>query len=131
VGHSITPALPGQAYNAVVPQADELPGQVSHIVEVGRGQRLRFAAAGLAAGDSALLALLLFMRLPEWGIFLLYVTFSVLGWILVGVPIAMAVPVRLLRRLTWPIRLLVGAAIGPLALLVIFVAPFAVAGRIR
>ncbi len=78
-----------------------------------------------------LLALLLYMRMPEWGIFLPYGTFSVLGWILVGVPIAMAVPARFLLRLAWPLRLLVGAALGPLALLMIFVAPFAIAGKIR
>lgn len=61
----------------------------------------------------------------------MYATFSVLGWVLVGLPIAMAFPERLLRRLVWPLRLLVGAAIGPMALLVIFVALFAMQGRIR
>ena len=64
------------------------------------------------------------------GIFLWYAMFSVVGWFLLGVPIAVAFPVRLLLRLAWPVRLLVGAAIGPLALLIIFVALFATQGRL-
>jgi hypothetical protein len=98
---------------------------------IGPGKRLLFAAFGLAAGDSVLLLLLLYMAMPDWGIFVLYATFSVLGWVLVGVPIAVAFPARLLLRLAWPVRLLVGAAIGPLALLMIFVAVFATQGKIR
>jgi hypothetical protein len=111
--------------------ADELLGRVSQKLDIGPGQRFLFAAVALAAGDSVLLMLLLYMAMPDWGIFFLYATFSVLGWVLVGVPIAMAFPARLLLRLAWPVRLLVGAAIGPLALLMIFVALFAAQGKIR
>ena len=71
------------------------------------------------------------MAMADLGIFAIYATFSVLGWVLVGVPIAMVFPARLLLRWAWPVRLLVGAAIGPLALLMIFVALFAMQGRIR
>ena len=114
-----------------MPRADELLGSVTENPAIGPGKRLLFAAFGLAAGDSVLLLLLLYMAMPDWGIFVLYATFSVLGWVLVGVPIAVAFPARLLLRLAWPVRLLVGAAIGPLALLMIFVAVFATQGKIR
>ena len=65
-----------------------------------------------------------------WQIFLLYAMFSVVGWVLIGVPTALAIPPRLLLRITWPIRVLIGAAMGPLALLLIFVVLFAFQGRI-
>jgi hypothetical protein len=53
--------------------------------------------------------------------FIVYAIFSFLGWVLVGLPIALAFPARLLSRLPWPLWLLIGAALGPLALLLIFV----------
>jgi hypothetical protein len=39
----------------------------------------------------------------------------------VGLPTALFFPARSITRLPWALRLLVGAALGPLALLVIFV----------
>ena len=63
------------------------------------------------------------------GIFVIYGTFSVLGWIFVGVPIAVAFPVRLLSRLAWPGRIVMGAALGPLALVLIFVVLFTIQSR--
>jgi hypothetical protein len=39
----------------------------------------------------------------------------------VGLPTALFFPARSITRLPWPLRLLAGAALGPLALLVIFV----------
>jgi hypothetical protein len=116
---------------------------------IGPVQRLLFAAVGLAAGNAALLVFLLYgalrMRaalvnahmgepylvLPQaWGMFLMYGMFSVAGWILVGVPIALAFPARLLSHVAWPVRLLIGATLGPLALLLIFVVLFVIQGRL-
>ena len=57
-------------------------------------------------------------------IFAIYATFSVLGWIVVGIPAALAMPVRW-AHLEWPVRTAIGAALGPLALLVIFALLFA------
>jgi hypothetical protein len=62
--------------------------------------------------------------------FILYAIFSVIGWALVGLPIALAFPARVISRLAWPLRLLVGAILGPLALLLIFVGMFALQGRL-
>lgn len=47
-----------------------------------------------------------------------------------GVPFALAIPARLLSRLAWPLRLLLGTALGPLALLLIFIVLFARGGHI-
>ena len=112
-------------------------------------RRLFFASIALLAGNGALLLFLLQNELrmhsallkahmgePHlvlggmWQIFLLYAMFSVVGWVLIGVPTALAIPPRLLLRITWPIRVLIGAAMGPLALLLIFVVLFAFQGRI-
>jgi hypothetical protein len=117
--------------------------------EVAAVQRLLFAAIGLTAGNAALLVFLLYsalrlraalvnahmgephLALPQaWWMFRMYGMFSVAGWILVGVPIALAFPTRLLSHLPWPVRTLIGITLGPLALLLIFVALFAIQGRL-
>lgn len=54
-------------------------------------------------------------------IFVLYARLSFVGWLFVGLPIALLLPAHFIRRLPWPLRLLVGAALGPLALFLIFV----------
>jgi hypothetical protein len=116
---------------------------------IGPLQRLFFAAIGLAAGNATLLAFLVYnalrvraallnahmgepnLALPQaWGMFVMYGMFSVAGWILVGVPIALAFPARLLSQLEWPLLLLIGVTLGPLALLLIFVVFFALQGRL-
>jgi hypothetical protein len=113
-------------------------------------QRLFFASVALLAGNTALLLFLpqngLRMRSAlrkahmdepnlvlrhAWEIFLLYAIFSVVGWILIGVPTALVFPPRLLLRISWPVRVLIGAAMGPLALLLIYVILFAIQGRVR
>ena len=53
--------------------------------------------------------------------FYLFAIFSAIGWLLVGLPVAVFFPARLLARLSWPARLLAGAALGPIALFAIFV----------
>jgi hypothetical protein len=113
---------------------------------MGPFRRLLFAAIGLAAGNAALLLYLIYgafsravllkghigqsyLELPQTlEIFLIYGIFSVFGWILVGVPIALAFSARLLSRVAWPGRMLIGASLGPLALLLIFVVLFAIQG---
>ena len=50
-----------------------------------------------------------------------YARFSFAGWLLVGVPIALLFPARSIKRLSWTLRVLVGAALGPLALVLILV----------
>lgn len=54
-------------------------------------------------------------------IFVVYATFSFAGWLLVGVPTALFFRARSITRLPWTLRVVVGAALGPLALFIIFV----------
>jgi len=110
------------------------------ILAVGSMKRLAYAFVGLLAGDAILLlyllqnairlrADLLAMHMGEPArqipqaleIFNLYARLSFVGWLFVGLPIALLLPAHLIRRLQWPLRLLVGAALGPLALFLIFV----------
>jgi hypothetical protein len=53
-------------------------------------------------------------------IFALYARLSFVGWLFVGLPIALLLPAHFIKRMPWPLRLLLGAALGPLALLLIF-----------
>ena len=52
--------------------------------------------------------------------FILYAIFSLVGWMLVGLPATLLFPARSITRLSWPRALIVGATSGPIALLVIF-----------
>jgi hypothetical protein len=139
-------------YDDAVPPPDDTDGSLRHGTNsagVGAVQRLLFATIGLTAGNAALLVFLLYsalrvraalvnahmgephLALPQaWWMFRMYGMFSVAGWILVGVPIALAFPARLLSHLAWPVRMLIGATLGPLALLLIFVVLFAIQGRL-
>jgi len=101
-------------------------------------KRLAYAFVGLLAGDAILLlfllqnairlrADLLARHMGEPGrqipqaiqIFVLYARLSFVGWLLVGLPIALLLPAHFIRRLPWPLRLFVGAALGPLALFLV------------
>ena len=107
--------------------------------EINPIKRLSLAFVGLLAGDAVLLVCLLeeaarlrarlvvehaggtFRLMPgalEHSV--LYGIFSFWGWLLVGVPIAVFVPPAAIRRLSWPLTLFVGAALGPVTLLLIF-----------
>ena len=110
-------------------------------------QRLLFAATGLAAGNAALLVFLIYSALPSRAALLkvhmgqadvklpraleIVVIRDVFraGTDSVGVPIALAFPVRLLSRLAWPCRIVMSAALGQLALVLIFVVLFAIQSR--
>jgi hypothetical protein len=56
----------------------------------------------------------------QFDTFILYAIFSFVGWILVGLPATLLFSARSITRLTWPRALIVGATVGPIALLVIF-----------
>ena len=109
------------------------------ILAVRSIKKLAYAFVGLLAGDAILLlyllqnairlrADLLALHMGEPGrqipqalqIFVLYACLSFVGWLFVGLPIALFFPTRFLTRWPWPLSLLVGAALGPLALFLIF-----------
>ncbi len=54
-----------------------------------------------------------------WEIFVMYAVFSFVGWICVGIPAVLALPVERVARCPWAIWVLIGAVLGPLALLLI------------
>lgn len=104
-------------------------------VQVSPLIRLTYAFAGLLAGDAVLLillflsairvrALLLAQHVGAPGqqiplaleVFVIYAGFSFAGWLIVGAPIVLFFPAHSITRLSWLLRLLVGAALGPLAL---------------
>jgi hypothetical protein len=103
-------------------------------------KRVAYSFIGLLGGEAALLlylllnafrlrAYLLAMHMGEPArqiplaleIFVVYATFSFAGWLLVGVPTALFFRAHSITRLPWTLRVVVGAALGPLALFVIFV----------
>src|ERR1700676_109896 len=51
--------------------------------------------------------------------FLFFASFSFVGWLLVGIPTVLLFQGSSIARLSWPLALIVGAALGPLALLAI------------
>jgi hypothetical protein len=103
-----------------------------------RPKRLAFGFVGLVAGDAALL---LYMLLNAfWArarilaahmgephaqipvaiqIFTLYAPFSLVGWLIVGVPIVLVLPVRLITGWPWLLVVTLGACLGPPAIIVI------------
>jgi hypothetical protein len=104
------------------------------IPRISSGKRLLYGLVGLLAGDLILLFFLLqhalhatilagepARTLPDAvDTFILYAIFSFVGWILVGLPATLLFSARSITRLTWPRALIVGATVGPIALLVIF-----------
>ncbi|MGH9498342.1 MAG: hypothetical protein ACRD3L_04310 [Terriglobales bacterium] len=101
-------------------------------------KRLAYALLGLVAGDTLLLLYLMqnalrvrsallgvHMGEPSLTIsnaiehFSLLVIFTFVGWLFVGIPVALLFSARSIARLSWPVALAVGAALGPIALLVI------------
>jgi hypothetical protein len=51
----------------------------------------------------------------------IYGVCSFVGWLFVGLPIVRFIPAHFIADLSWPARLLLGAVLGPMALLVIFI----------
>ena len=106
-----------------------------NLVHINPAKRLAYTFVGLLAGDVMLLFFLLRHALhatlfagepprlvgDALELFVLYAAFSLLGWVLIGLPTALIFPASSITRLTWPFALIVGAALGPPALLVIFI----------
>lgn len=106
--------------------------------EVGPLKRLAYALIGLVAGNAMLLlylvqnalrvrSTLLAARMGEPAqalpnavqYFLFFAPFSFAGWLIVGIPAVLLFSGRSIARLPWPFALVVGASLGPLALLAI------------
>lgn len=55
-------------------------------------------------------------------VFGIYAFGSIVGWVVIGIPVAIMFPVRLLKQRLWPaVSFVIGAGLGPLALLPVFV----------
>ena len=102
-------------------------------------RRLAYTFVGLIAGDLALLLFLLqnafrsrslllasHMGQPAVQVplalemFTAYAIWSVVGWAFVGAPIALLVSATSIVRIPWPLRVVIGAVSGALALFLIF-----------
>jgi hypothetical protein len=102
---------------------------------INAARRLAYTLVGLLAGDVMLLFFLLRHAIhatllagePASTIsdaiqmFVFYAIFSLVGWLFVGLPAALLFPAGTITRLSWPFALIVGAVLGPPALLGIFV----------
>ena len=97
------------------------------IPRISPAKRLLYALVGLLAGDLILLFFLLqhalhatilsgepARTLPDAvETFILYAIFSLVGWVLVGLPATLLFPARSITRLSWPRALIVGAMFWP------------------
>jgi hypothetical protein len=103
-----------------------------------RTRQLAYAFVGFIAGDAVLL---LFMLLNAWWarssllavhmgepyrqipnaieMFALYAPFSVAGFLLVGIPVVLLARARSITHWPWPLVVVMGASLGPVALTVI------------
>ncbi len=99
---------------------------------IGFGRRIGYAFIGLLAGNAAIAAYFLSTYLRALlqfhssvaarpasqiligyaGLMLLYGTFSLIGWLVVGLPAVVLLPLRMINRLPWLVILLIAAAIG-------------------
>ena len=93
-------------------------------------RRLFLAFCGIITGDIALALVLLWNSAPL-GMLAFYMLFSLAGWVIVGLPVALGVPPHFIGRMSWYWRILVGGALGPLALFLIFVLLFAAQGTLN
>lgn len=106
---------------------------------IGWGLRVGYAFLGLLIGNAAILVYFFSTWLPAlihppngWrvaafavllgtlGLMSLYGTFSFIGWLLVGLPVVLLLPPRIIARLSWIAILAIAALLGPLAFLPIF-----------
>lgn len=107
--------------------------------QIGVAQKIGYSFLGLLAGNAAMLLYVVNtvirqrvsfslphgQPLPEiWsGILvalLFYTPFSMLGWALVGLPTVLFLKAKFVSRLHWLLAALIGAVLGPLAFLPIF-----------
>jgi len=111
-------------------QAD-LHGRFDESPGVSLSRRFLFAFYGLLAGDTALFLLFFPGIAWAWEVLVVYALFSFVGWAIIGLPVALGVPPRYLCRLSWPARLLIGAALGPIALLAMFLTLAEISGGLK
>jgi LytS/YehU family sensor histidine kinase len=102
-------------------------------------QQLTYAFVGLLAGDAALILYMLLnaawaraaLRAAHWGepdaqipvaiqLAMFYAIFSLAGFLVVGVPVALFLPTRFVVRCPWPVTIVAGSFLGPPAMLAIF-----------
>lgn len=117
---------------------EEPQGQTASL---GWGLRIGYAFVGLLAGNAAMDAYLfrgvpwaLFTRsvgvslrdlvVGMAGVILLFGVFSLIGWLLVGVPVVLFLPLRFVTRLPWAALLAIAAVVGPAAFLPVFLLLF-------
>ena len=82
--------------------------------------RLGFAMVGIIAGNAVMLIFSFWIRNGGLDFFIPYAALAIPGWILVGIPVALFFPARLVTSVWWPIVCLaIGAALGPLAVFLI------------
>jgi hypothetical protein len=103
-----------------------------------RTQRLAYGFVGLVVGDAALLLYMLlnaawvraallaahvgepYAQVPAAiQVFAIYAPFSLVGWVFVGVPAVLLLPVSSITRWPWLQVVTLGAFLGPLAMVVI------------
>lgn len=97
--------------------------------------RIGYSFFGLLAGDTALLILALLnafhislllggqlkaQLLTAVGWFIPVAIASIAGWMMIGIPVVLIISTGRILKTTWWLILLVGALLGPLALLIIF-----------
>jgi hypothetical protein len=105
-----------------------MPNQLN---QIPISTRLWFATIGIIASDGVLLSIFLLMAVNDHHriefrdyvfFFVLYAIGSIVGWVLIGIPVAIVFPARLLKHRLWPVvSFVIGAGLGPLALLPVFV----------
>ena len=84
--------------------------------------RLLYATIGIITGNALLLMFCLSVQNGGWDFFALFAMFGTIpGWLVVGIPVALMFPARLLTTAWWTVTcLVIGAALGPLAVFLIF-----------
>ncbi len=86
-------------------------GWVARPEEIRLGHRLLFAMIGLLTGEATMAVLA--AGHPLW---LYFIIAAAIGWAFVGLPIVLPVPSRVLSQVPWPVVLIVGGCLGPLAM---------------
>ncbi|HLV93677.1 MAG TPA: hypothetical protein VKS44_00685 [Candidatus Acidoferrales bacterium] len=106
----------------------------------GPAKRVGYAFIALLGGNAALFLFILLSAIRARGsllamhmgkpgdeirgallLFAVYAAFSLVGWLLVGLPVVLLSSARSIARLSWPLTIIVGVALGPIAMFFIFV----------
>jgi hypothetical protein len=110
------------------------------LIRLNAVRRVGYSLAGLCAGNVALLGYLLLNALqlrhsllsahigephrmvPQaFEMFLIYAVMSFFGWTLIGLPVALVMPPRVILRMPWPAAIVAGACCGPAAIALLVV----------